>query len=476
MVRFYDIAPGSKKSFWSFKIDVKDGILPPGSKVIVDVSGSSITADCNAESSNLLTCETNNPSQKKPDHIILLRSPEASVTWLNSDSDRPLTTKLKSVDRLYFKESEQKWYFILTASLNADYWNLNIGILYGNKPSIATCLGIKNILHCVVNEPNQDSSTLIKLSKTRTSDTTITFNNLEEDIDIPIWKELTLEKCGNVKLVDKTWKFNIFIQDTLPQNSYVIIDIISRYEKPSNNYDFDFNSPVDCVYDNKKLKCEYTLDDDAWYESIKILKEKDEYSPSTVPKWNNMENDYLKYFNLETNIKFNYATKLQKKNNNYHFEISISDVLPKYSQLSVDILIGNKKAIAYCYSNDFTYLECENTLSQLDSDQVYLSKDKTDSSSVTWYNLKANQPLFSIKLEYIHSYYQHSSITNYPNLDVNIIANGNELKQNYILVIKVCIQKGKKTNKLNYQENTEFIPCVYNYGIIFCSIKNINKC
>ena len=94
---------------------------------------------------------------------------------------------------------------------------------------------------------------------------------------------------------------------------------------------------------------------------------------------------------------------------------------------------------------------------------------------MTWNNLNENQPLFSISLEYIFSHYQHSSVTNHPNLAINILTDGNELKPNYILPIKIFIQKGKKTNKSNYQEITELIPCEYNYGIIFCSIKNINK-
>ena len=123
----------------------------------------------------------------------------------------------------------------------------------------------------------------------------------------------------------------------------------------------------------------------------------------------------------------------------------------------------------------FYLLLCSNDLNELDSDKVYLSKDKTESSSLTWINLNENQPLFSISLEYIHSYYLHSSEINYPNLDINILAKGDELKPYYILILKVCIQKGKKTNKSNYQENIELIPCNYNYGIIFCSIKNINK-
>lgn len=87
----------------------------------------------------------------------------------------------------------------------------------------------------------------------------------------------------------------------------------------------------------------------------------------------------------------------------------------------------------------FYLLLCSNDLNELDSDKVYLSKDKTESSSLTWINLNENQPLFSISLEYIHSYYLHSSEINYPNLDINILAKGDELKSYYKLILKVCI-------------------------------------
>ena len=269
------------------------------------------------------------------------------MTWITSSSDGPLKIKLKSADRLYFKESEQKWFFNLTVYIN-------------NKASTATCLGIENKLHCAVNELNQVNTILIKLRKTSSSDANIIFTNLEEDLKIPLWKELTLEKCGNIKFVEKTWKFSIFIQDIIPEDSYVFVDIKSYFERPDAKYNFNFNTIADCFNNNKELKCEYISDEEAWYETINLLPIKVKDSPSTVPKWNNMDNNYLKSFNLETNVNFIYSTKFLKNQDNgigghYSFTISIENILPKISKLTVDIIFGNKKSIVYCWSVYFIF-------------------------------------------------------------------------------------------------------------------------
>ena len=96
--------------------------------------------------------------------LVLIKSPESSVTWINTEPNSPLTTKLKSADILYFDESEKKWYFNLTLNLDANNWKLYLDILYGEKPSIANCLGVKRTLNCFVNEENQNKKTLIQLT------------------------------------------------------------------------------------------------------------------------------------------------------------------------------------------------------------------------------------------------------------------------------------------------------------------------
>ena len=282
-------------------------------------------------------------------------------------------------------------------------------------------------------------------------------------------------QSGNLKLIDETWYFSIFVtNDDIPENSYIIIDINSYYNY--DIYDFDFLCDVDCYYNNKELKCEYFSDDNAWYESIRVLAEKDEGSFSTVTKWNNVNGDYI-YLNLETDLIYDYATKIiEDSEGKYYFNVSIKNDVVHYSRSTIDILLDNTPDIVYCDSLNYYLLNCKIEEKKYNSNsKIYISKDKSEFSSISWNNLYINQPLFPIKLNYIHSYFYLPSTTNNQNLDINIIAYGEDIKHNYIVPIKLCIQKRKKVNQLNYQEIILINSCEYNYGIIFCSVININK-
>lgn len=477
-VKFYDVQRSTvNQARWTFKLDVKDGVLPIGSKLVVDVSGHSIRANCTAESIILLTCETNFFSSTKPDSIILIKSPFSSVTWINSGGNEKLSAKLKSPGRLYFEETEKKWYFNLTTNINADNWKLKLDILYGDKASIASCIGIKNLLHCAVNEPNQNYTTSVKLSKTKTEGSNIELKNLKEDKNIPLWTELYFEKCGNIKLVNNnTWIFYIFLYNRVfPDNAYFIIDLYSYYKNPAFDYGLESDKTAECFYYNDgQLKCEYISDFDAWYDYIELNPDKLNESESTVIEWIFFRyEEYVSYFNLETNINYIYNTKIREDFRGY-FYIYIGNNLTLYSQCSIDILINDKPDLIYCFIYRFNILKCFIERSKLNGNKIYISKEKSNLSSATWNNLNENQPVFSMQFEYIHSYYQYS--TNNQNLDINILTSYEEgFSDNIIVSVKICIEKDKKTNKSNNQEIIKTIPCLFKHGIIFCSIPDINK-
>ena len=440
----------------------------------MDTSGNSKTANCTAESETFLNCTTNYYSSTEPE-LVLIKSPESSVTWINTEPNSPLTTKLKSADILYFDESEKKWYFNLTLNIDANNWKLYLDILYGGKPSIANCLGVKRTLNCFVNEENQNKKTLIQLTDEVTEEANVKFTNLIMYEEIPLWTELTFDKAGKVKHNHYfTWYFSLFVKnDDIPEHSYIILDMKTYEKNPKYSFDYDFFSLADCYYISQVLKCTYY---GYWHESFKIVVEKVKGSSSTVKKWNNVNGEYI-YLDLEANLDYNYAAKIiNDSEGKYSLNISILTNVSIYSRSSIDILIGNKPDIVYCFALNYYLLNCELEENKYNTnDKIYISKDKTSSSSITWNNLKENQPLFLMQLDFIHSYYLQSTINNYKNLDINIIAFGEGLKPNLILPIKFRIEKGKKTNNQNYQKFEEIIPCTYNYGIIFCSLENINK-
>ena len=484
-IRKYDVQNIRKDSstrFWIFRIEVTDGILPTGSKVSISIDKISKELKCTSESNTVIFCNhtcsgTSGVNIEEP-NLVFIKSPESNITWLNKDLNTSLSTELISADKLYYDETEKKWNFILTQKI---YFNkdlrLYVDVLYGDELTRAKCQGIENKLSCVVDKSNQDRKKIIKLSKTKFKYTSITWTNLDEDKGIPMYTYLTYDKPGRIKLVDNIWKFNIYAQDELSDDSSVRIDINVNYTVTPNIYDYNltYDATADCIYKNKELNCQYTSDKDTKYESIEIYTEQKEGTSSTVLGWNNANNGIFLY--LEGNYKYGYASKIFE--NRYRekvFNITVLDTIPKYSNCIIDIKIGTSADICYCVAEDISILQCKiDDAKYTTTAEIVVSKTKSSQSSITWTNLNEDQILKAISSEYLYSYYYQSTETNYPYLDINILVNGGEFKSNLILPVKICKQKDKKVNINNYQEILEYIPCNYNYGILFCTITDLNK-
>ena len=459
--------------YWSFKISInsKSAILPIGSKLVVDYSNSikvMSTANCSVISDSVLSCKSNKKFYNtNPPYLKTKKSYLSSVTWII-----PENYTLISADILYFVESEKKWHFNLTVSP----WNNNkafVDVLYGDKSTLAICHCKERTLHCAIDEENQERGKIIKLSKTSSGNLTVNWTNLSEDISIPLYTELTFDKSGTIKLVDNKWLFNIYVKDEdIPNNTPIILDINVIYHNLTSEPE-TYYSTVNCVHQNKEIKCELNVEPErAKFIGIEIVKERLEGSKSNVIKWHNA--DSLSYINLETNAIYAYANKIyQDDKDKYYFDVFIQNIIPLNSHCIIDILIGTNHDISHCISNEFYSLKCEIEENKYITNEIYISKTKTESSTITWTNLNENQILFSIQLEYIHSYYLHSTDGNNLNKNINILLYGdNNLKNDLRLPIKICREKRNNNNKI-YSEIIEFIPCIYKNGILFCNIINL---
>ena len=115
--------------------------------------------------------------------------------------------------------------------------------------------------------------------------------------------------------------------------------------------------------------------------------------------------------------------------------------VPKYSLCSVDILIGNKQEVIDCVSN-YSYLLCEIESDKFSSEDIYLSKIKSNSSSITWNNLNENIILSAIHLEFIYAYLhkQYDKNNNEYN-SINILINEDKLKFNYFYRLGILLSE-----------------------------------
>ena len=224
---------------WSFYLDVKDGILPPDSKVIIDIYKSSYaqTVNCTSKNKKNIFCQT---TIKSADLISLskYKSLASSITWkenLQDDYRIFLVKEMRYVNatNLTFDETDNKWHFdVFTRDSRTDS-KIIIDILYGNKPSTATCISYKtNIYSCIVDENNQNKLTLIKISNEKSVLSTIKWKELYDADYIILSTELTLDHTGYLRTSPddgETWVFDILVEDeNIPEDSKIIIDIYSE--------------------------------------------------------------------------------------------------------------------------------------------------------------------------------------------------------------------------------------------------------
>ena len=281
-------------------IKVKDnGILPVGSKVVLDINTRDFfywriylnSTNCTATKNNLIYC--GDAGYMSLDY---LKTPDSSVRWLNDKNDDSFRFSINrkanivSADRLYYLDIDKKWHFNLT--LRRDFvppekFSLKADILYGNVKKIANCINREYTLCCQLDESNQDRNTLIQYFKE---------NYYRQNIiAIPLWTELTFEKAEHLRFEKKSWNFNIKVKDeNIPENSVIYVDIDIIYSLIDQ--DFERFETANCTYKSKILICDYKGRDIDYLYCIKIMANKINSSISTVPKWNNVKNDKISIY------------------------------------------------------------------------------------------------------------------------------------------------------------------------------------
>ena len=472
-----DILQKNVDGYWIFDIETENNentILPLNSKVVVDVDKDDNTnkyANCTVNYYNKLSCVSDVVGIVEP-KLKYLKTLDSSVIWTNENlEDYYILTNanigLISLDNLYYIDG--KWHFTLkvTSLYSA---KIIIDILYNNNPSTATCYGGKNyIVNCTVDNENQSKTALIKLTKEKSSLSTITWTNVNEDKDIPLWIELTFDKANNLHndTEYKKWIFDIYIKDNdIPEEAYTIVDIqFLYYYGTDERYIKRMNSYADCYHSNKKLTCTAYIDrtnDNLYYYSTSLVKTKNPDSISTVIQWKDMPSDTLS-ITLSAYLKYYSATKLFKENNKniFYIELYSTTKVPKSSPCIIDIIIGDENKQSNCIVHNHTFLRCEiDDNDDITNKKVYISKDKSAISSITWINVKENQCLFPIKLSFIGAYNLIAGGT------FKLLATGNELKNGLIIPVKIFRIKNAEINIFSN------VSCEFNNDYFFCYWKD----
>ena len=441
----------------------------------MDVTETDYTANCTADSLNILSCISTCRGSFEP-NLVFYKSMKSSVTWLNPEEEdysilRKANVELISVNYLYFEDN--KWHFNVSTFLG--HAKVIVDILYDNTPSTATCFGKKShILTCTVNKESQSKLSLIQLKKEKPegSTSTVTWINVQKDLDIPLYTELTFDKVDYLRFADGSWKFDAYIKDNdIPENALIIADIellkrlgISNTKK--------MNSIANCIHNNKKLECSVIIersDDDPYIYTPSLIKNKNPNSISSVIQWKEMTNDVTPII-LTDSFDFYYANKIiQEEGQKYFYiELASSSKVPKNSKVLIDILIDDTKKISNCFGYNQTTLKCEIDSSEdITNKKVYIAKEKTSSSTLAWKNLQENQYLFSSKLTYIHAYNFKLDPTTF-HYKFTIIAEGDEtFKNNIIYPVKINRKVNSKIGS-NIYDKIYYASCKNIDGFLLC--------
>ena len=466
-----------------YNITVKDDdeyVLPIGSKLSLGLEYGALIKkiNCTAETKNFIFCNASYADGGYP--LSNLISSESSVTWLNDKDDKvfyvikTLESELVSADKLYFNDTEKKWYFNLTISSEISRKRLCMDILYNENPEIALCYIYVNILNCFVDLVNQDKKAKIKLTNMKSTLSTLTWTNSVDDVLIPIWTELTLEQVGNLKWENDKWNFELKVkEENIPEDSLVILDLYTVYQSLYLET-FEGSYTIDCIYNNKIINC--STDEISYSHSMRIITKKNPFSKSTVYKWNNVGDLEKISLNLEMNLGFYFSSRIYKdKNEKYVFYIETETYTPSLAPCTIDLLIGNKNYLTTCLT-DYYGLNCEIDEEKYlaNMNNIYLSKTKSSESSITWNNLEEDQFLFPVKFKFVHAYNKKPlDISNddedevyYHYINILIDEDNIESKNIKFSVYFLHIYKDSK----EYYFDNAYLCEKKNLGILNCSI------
>ena len=353
---------------WKFKVEFEktdDTILPLNSKVVVDIDRSRYLANCTVESEKSLDCLAD-CDLTNPPNLVYYKSLKSSVEWTNENLDdysilREATVELISVNYLYYEES--KWHFTLSTFLG--YSQVIVDILYNGEASTATCNGRANhIILCDVDEETQLNTDLVILaSKNKKTDkSTVAWTNVNEDMKIPLYRELTYVNSYDLEL-NSGWSFKVKVSDNdIPDKSFIIVDV-ELSKTLGNGGTKKMNSIANCEYErsNRQLVCAVVIEresDDPSLYTPSLLLTKNPKSISSVTKWNGIDTEQTLSIPQNAELEFYYANKTITENSQTVFYIEISTKIAEEAKFIVDILIGETPKTSNCVATSRTTLRC----------------------------------------------------------------------------------------------------------------------
>ena len=382
---------------WKFRIDIEGGVLPPGVQIVIDVIIATQTKSLRCTSLNNLQiiCDTGTSSNTDLIKLSENNLSESSVKWIEKRTPDYLIYlnyefDFISVYNLFFDITVNIWVFFLKKSGIIPIGSkLSVDILYNDINCIAICFyNIDNDeLKCSVERESQNSMDLIQLNHIKTSESSITFNNLLIDEKISLICDLTLENAENLQIgPDGYWIFDLEIsdEDNIPNYSKIIIDIYYTI----NN--IQYKATAECYLDDRIFSCKTELES---YELVTIKLTKTENSLSTVT-WKNKEEyecDNVPMFIYSSSLKYTNFTYITIIENRYYFFVNLIDFIPKEGEIIIDIEIDGDIKTCICKAETITRLKCEVKVEDYKNNtNIFIIPKNSEHSTVSWQNLENN--------------------------------------------------------------------------------------
>ena len=458
LVKAYDLI---FDKIWKFKIEVDGGLLPPGAKVIIDTyrNNDLLTTNCSSLNNKLILCNTEFSSSGYKVKLTKEKSKKSSVEWVgNLQNDYLISLKVEltfgNVYNMHFDEINNKWNFQISKDSGSmpTGSKIIIDILYDNLPSTATCYYNDPKIDCTVDEESQDKKKLVKISHIKTDKSTVTWSNLEEDKNLYLECNLNFIKAENLRYENSIWAFDIYVSnEDIPKYSNVIVDINAG----------SYYNTAKCIINNKKLNCKTS------YSTNTLISLRSYKSKTSTVTWDNLDEDI--YIFITTKISYQSFGKIQLSNNKYTFTCYYSgSYIPNEGKVIMDIIIGNTPSTTICTGQGNYNLLCEINEENYINPFIYISKTKSDKSTITWLNLDSNKSITNIELGFLAAYNKEFVDDKFI---FRILTYDNRLPNNNNTQIPVVVRYSETdTYKIDYE-----IPCTNLNDILYCTIDIQNQ-
>ena len=380
---------------WIINIDVEvqSASMPVGSKVIIDITkdgSNDITMECIAET-NSLQCDTTTTAESAgslPSYTLKKTDSASTVTWKNTETDSSyyyfyLNTKLDFNSAHHLSFSDNKWQFNLDTSTFPAKNIIIIDVLYGNAASTAKCVKETTEILCIVDIDSQDQNSLVKIYKEKSSKSTVTWNNVNENKDIIVYTSLNVESVKQLSYKSsKKWEFKMnLINYNLPINSAVKIDL--KYTKSGTTTDETATCTLKSV---NILTC---VPDVATQSNTDTMTISFDQKSGSVTYANSQGNLIIQESKELTFLKVN---DLTIENNKWQFRVHLSQTnLVNGNSIEIDVKLNGNIRKSSCVLNN-SILTC--TLDKVSNTDRIILINNEDNQNIVWSNLENEIELY----------------------------------------------------------------------------------